>query len=106
MATLQAALPREHYVDEAQYEREREIVLARSWTCAGRLTDVGLVAGARALQPNRLSVVALLGESVLVTTDADGNVVQRHAHDSLAWEVDPISLEGDVGEHATRPRHD
>jgi nitrite reductase/ring-hydroxylating ferredoxin subunit len=77
MATLQAALPRQHYVDEAQYEREREIVLAKSWTCAGRLTDVGLVDGARALLPSRLSVLALLGESVLVTTDADGRL---HAH--------------------------
>jgi Rieske 2Fe-2S family protein len=77
MATLQAALPRQHYVDEAQYEREREIVLARSWTCAGRLTDVGLVDGARTLLPNRLSVLALLGESVLVTTDADSRL---HAH--------------------------
>jgi hypothetical protein len=41
-----------------------------------------------------------------VELDADGNVVQRHAHDSLAWEVDPISLEGDAGEAATRPKHD
>jgi glycine/D-amino acid oxidase-like deaminating enzyme len=65
MATLQAALPREHYVNQAQYEREREIVLARSWTCAGRLADLGLVDGARGLLPNRLSMVALLAESVL-----------------------------------------
>jgi hypothetical protein len=33
-------------------------------------------------------------------------VVKRHGHDSLAWEVDPISLEGDPGELATRPKHE
>ena len=38
--------------------------------------------------------------------DADGNVVETHAHDGLAWKVDPISLEGDSGEAATRPKHD
>jgi hypothetical protein len=41
-----------------------------------------------------------------VEVDADGSIVARHAHDSLAWEVDPISLEGDAGELATRPKHD
>jgi hypothetical protein len=41
-----------------------------------------------------------------VEVDADGNVVERHAHDDLSWEVDPISLEGDAGEFATRPKHD
>jgi hypothetical protein len=41
-----------------------------------------------------------------VEVDADGNVVDRHAHESLDWKVDPISLEGDAGELATRPKHD
>ena len=78
MAILQAALPREHYVDEAQYERECEIVLVKSWNCAGRLADLGLADGGQGLLlPNRLSVIALLGESVLVTTDTDGRL---HAH--------------------------
>jgi len=27
-------------------------------------------------------------------------------HPDLDWEVDPISLEGDEGELATRPRHE
>jgi hypothetical protein len=27
-------------------------------------------------------------------------------HESLDWEVDPKSLEGDVGELPTRPRHE
>jgi hypothetical protein len=41
-----------------------------------------------------------------VELDADGNVIKTHAHDGLSWEVDPISLEGDAGETATRPHHD
>lgn len=55
---------------------------------------------------NRTHDEALAVRAETVELDADGNVVQRHAHDSLAWEVDPISLEGDAGEAATRPKHD
>ena len=40
--TLQAALPRELYVDPAALERERERVLLREWTCVGRVADLGL----------------------------------------------------------------
>jgi hypothetical protein len=42
----------------------------------------------------------------VVELDAEGRVIATHAHDSLAWEVDPISLEGDPGELATRPKHE
>jgi Rieske 2Fe-2S family protein len=78
MAQLQAALPRAHYVDAELHRVERERVLAREWTCIGRLTDLGLVApGSAALLPERLAVVDLHGESVLVTTDAAGDL---HAH--------------------------
>jgi YD repeat-containing protein len=42
----------------------------------------------------------------VVELDAEGRVVATHAHDSLAWKVDPISLEGDPGELATRPKHE
>jgi hypothetical protein len=42
----------------------------------------------------------------VVELDAEGRVVATHAHDSLAWKVDPISLEGDAGELATRPKHE
>ena len=41
-----------------------------------------------------------------VELDADGNIIKTHAHDALSWQVDPISLEGDAGETATRPKHD
>ena len=54
---------------------------------------------------NRTEDEARAVRAETVELDADGNVVARHAHDSLSWEVDPISLEGDAGELATRPRH-
>jgi Rieske 2Fe-2S family protein len=64
--TLQAALPRELYVDPDAWERERERVLLREWTCVGRVADLGLH------QPERVAVVEVLGESLLVTSDERG----------------------------------
>jgi hypothetical protein len=55
---------------------------------------------------NRTDDEALAVRAETVELDEDGNVVNTHAHDSLAWEVDPISLEGDLGEAATRPKRD
>ena len=48
--------------------------------------------------------IAVRGE--VVELDAEGRVIATHAHDHLGWEVDPISLEGDPGELATRPEHE
>jgi len=48
--------------------------------------------------------IAVRGE--VVELDAEGHVIATHAHDGLRWQVDPISLEGDPGELATRPKHD
>jgi hypothetical protein len=55
---------------------------------------------------NRTDDEALAVRAETVEVDADGKVVARHAHDALSWEVDPISLEGDAGELATRPKHE
>ena len=55
---------------------------------------------------NRTDDEALAVRAETVEVDSDGNVVAQHAHDALSWKVDPISLEGDAGEAATRPRHD
>ncbi|HEX5087346.1 MAG TPA: aromatic ring-hydroxylating dioxygenase subunit alpha [Nocardioides sp.] len=63
---LQAALPREMYVDTGHWEAERDAVLYGEWYCAGRLDDLGLAA------PKRVVPVGVAGESVLVTSDADG----------------------------------
>ncbi len=48
--------------------------------------------------------IAVRGE--VVELDAEGRVIATHAHDDLSWKVDPISLEGDPGELATRPKHE
>ena len=53
---------------------------------------------------NRTDDEALAVRAETVEVDADGKVVAQHAHDALNWQVDPISLEGDAGEAATRPR--
>ena len=45
--------------------------------------------------------VAVRGETVEL--DAEGRVLARRTHEDLDWQVDPISLEGDEGELATRP---
>jgi Rieske 2Fe-2S family protein len=63
---LQAALPREMYVDPATFAVERDRVLYAEWFCVGRLTDLGLH------EPGRVAVVDVVGESVIVTSDADG----------------------------------
>jgi phenylpropionate dioxygenase-like ring-hydroxylating dioxygenase large terminal subunit len=54
------------YVDADAWARERERVLLHEWTCLGRRRDLGLA------EPSRLAVVDVLGESVLVTSDAEG----------------------------------
>jgi len=45
--------------------------------------------------------VAVRGE--IVELDAAGNILSRRPKAGLDWQVDPISLEGDEGELATRP---
>ena len=89
--SLQAALPRELYVDPAAWVREREQVLLQEWTCVGRLSDLGLG------QPERVAVVDVLGESVVVTADADGALhaaynVCRHRGSQLFPTTDDTPL--------------
>src|SRR5690242_21830412 len=59
---LQPALPRHHYVEPSSWNFERRTVLASSWMCVGRLSQLGLTAA------DRLAVVEVLGESILITT--------------------------------------
>jgi Rieske 2Fe-2S family protein len=65
---LQAALPREMYVDEQTWLTERETVLFGQWYCIGRLDDLGLD------EPARVVTVDVVGESVLVTSDEAGRL--------------------------------
>jgi hypothetical protein len=55
---------------------------------------------------NRTEDDSLAVRGEVVEVDEDGRVVRRHVHDDLNWEIDPISLEGDPGELATRPKHE
>ena len=85
--SLQAALPREMYVDEQSWLAERETVLFGQWYCIGRLDDLGLAASSRVV------VVDVVGESVLVTSDDDGQLhgaynVCRHRGSQLRPVVD------------------
>ena len=84
---LQAALPREMYVDADRWLHEREVVLHREWFCVGRLDELGLTG------PSRLAVVDVAGESVIVTSDQDRRLhaaynVCRHRGSQLQ-PVDP-----------------
>jgi glycine betaine catabolism A len=67
---LQPALDRHHYIDEASFRRETDM-LRREWTCIGRLDELGLAASGHAI-PNRRAVVTYFGESVIVTADTAG----------------------------------
>jgi len=48
--------------------------------------------------------VAVRGE--IVELDAAGRVLRSRPQAGLDWQVDPISLDGDEGELATRPRYE
>ena len=63
---LQAALPREMYVDAEQWAVERDAVLFGEWYCVGRVDDLGLAS------PRRVVAVDVAGESVEVTPGQDG----------------------------------
>jgi Rieske 2Fe-2S family protein len=89
MTGLQPALPKRMYVDKSQWQRERDRVLYRSWFCAGRVAELGLD------HPGRLCVLDVVGESILVTSDAIGHLhasynVCRH-RGSQVVPVDPAS---------------
>jgi Rieske 2Fe-2S family protein len=65
---LEAALPRELYVDPQAWLGERETVLFGQWFCVGRRDDLGLD------RPAQVVTVDVVGESVLVTSDEDGHL--------------------------------
>ncbi len=97
MSPLEPALPRELYVDEAAWTTERDRVLFGEWFCVGRVDDLGLRSG------GRLAVVDVVGESVLVTRDADGtlhaayNVCRHRGAQLVATEPGPGTTTCAVG---------
>jgi Rieske 2Fe-2S family protein len=88
VSSLQPALPKRMYIDDAFWREERERVLFRSWFCVGRLADLGLD------RPGRVAAVDVVGESVLVTRDHDGELhaaynVCRHRGSQVVPVDDP-----------------
>jgi Rieske 2Fe-2S family protein len=88
---LEAALPREMYVDEQTWLTERESVLFGQWYCIGRRDDLGLA------MSSHVVVVDVVGESVLVTSDAEGRLhgaynVCRHRGSQLRPVVEKVSV--------------
>jgi len=71
-APLQAALPKEHYVDPAAFAVERERVLTKEWTCAGRVDDLGL------LEPASVVILEIHGESVVVARTPEGRLAGHY----------------------------
>ena len=55
---------------------------------------------------NRTEDESIAVRAEVVEVDGEGRIIATHVHDSLNWKVDPISLEGDPGELATRPKHE
>ncbi len=92
---LQAALPREMYVDAAHWAVERDAVLYGEWYCAGRVDDLGLAA------PKRVVAVDVAGESVVVTSAEDGTLhaaynVCRHRGSQLCPPESPARDAGSL----------
>lgn len=72
MASLQPALPKQHYVDAGCFRTEVDRVLAREWSCAGRTDQLGLE------RPGRVAVLDVCGESVLVARTRDGRLTGHY----------------------------
>ncbi len=61
--TLERALPRAAYVDDAVWQRERDRLFARQWFCVARIEDLP--------EPGDRLVVDVAGESILVVRDGE-----------------------------------
>jgi Rieske 2Fe-2S family protein len=91
VSELEAALPREMYVDPAAWARERERVLFSSWVCVGRVDDLGLD------RAGRLAVVDVAGESVVVTRDDDGFHAAYNVCRHRGSQLVPVRVTEDAG---------
>ena len=86
---MEAALPREYYVDPETFSREREM-LRGQWTCIGRLDELGLT------DVGRAAVIDYYGESIIVTNDgnlhAHANVCRHRGSQLLPADTSPCEL--------------
>ncbi len=93
---LERSLPRASYVDQAEFNRERDTVLFADWFCAGRAEQV---AG-----PGDYLTIAVAGESVIVARGRDGRLsafynLCRHRGSRLvpAGDGEPAESPGPTG---------
>jgi len=78
-----STLPAPFYTDETYFQREMERLFARMWVCVGRTEQVA--------KPGQFIVRELLGESIIITSNAAGKVnaffnVCRHRGTKLCTE--------------------
>ena len=78
-----STLPAPFYTDETYFQREMERLFARMWVCVGRTEQVA--------KPGQFIVRELLGESIIITSNAAGHVnafynVCRHRGTKLCTE--------------------
>ena len=92
-----STLPAPFYIDPAYFRREMESLYARMWICAGRVEQIE--------KPGQFIVREVLGESIIITTNAAGKVnafynVCRHRGTRLCTEH-----EGTFGRSIQCPYH-
>ena len=92
-----STLPAPFYTDATYFRREMELLYARMWICAGRVEQVE--------KPGQFIVRDLLGESIIITSNASGKVnafynVCRHRGTKLCTEH-----EGTFGRSIQCPYH-
>jgi Rieske 2Fe-2S family protein len=90
-------LPAAFYTDDAYFRREMDALFARMWICAGRVEQVQAA--------GRFFVREVLGESIIITSNAAGDVnafynVCRHRGTKLCTEA-----EGSFGRSIQCPYH-
>ena len=78
-----STLPAPFYTDETYFQREMDRLFARMWVCVGRTEQVA--------KPGQFIVRELLGESIIITSNAAGHVnafynVCRHRGTKLCTE--------------------
>ena len=69
-SALQKSLPSFYYTSHEIFEREKELIFAREWFCAGRQEE---------LPPGNHSVLEVAGESILAVRTANGEL-RAHYH--------------------------
>ncbi len=92
--SLEPTLPREAYLGDEAFRREREAICFREWFCVGREEEVPA--------PGDYLLVEVAGECLLLVRDRDGTLrahynVCRHRGSQLVAGIEPKPRAGDPG---------